>query len=96
MTAGYCEPDPHSALLVCAECNPSVAMACNGIPATTCAQDGVCLPNHCFDGTPNLGETAKDCGGPACLPAEPARRARFQRLRERHLRHRHLLGALVQ
>lgn len=68
MTAGYCEPDPHSALLVCAECNPSVAMACNGIPATTCAQDGVCLPNHCFDGTPNLGETAKDCGGPACLP----------------------------
>jgi hypothetical protein len=65
---GYCEPDKHSGVLVCAECDQSVATSCNGVPATVCAMDGECLPTYCSDGVKDLDETDVDCGGPTCLP----------------------------
>jgi hypothetical protein len=69
MGMGYCEHDPYSGILSCEECNQDDQSTCSGVPGTTCAKGGKCVPAHCTNGIfdPTLGETDVDCGGP-CLP----------------------------
>ena len=67
-SSGYCEPDGHSGLLVCAACNPSDPSACVGTTGTKCAVDGMCRATHCSDGMKDADETGTDCGGGDCSP----------------------------
>jgi hypothetical protein len=68
---GYCEQDPYSGVIACLQCDPPTsAMTCGGLPGTTCV-GGTCVPNHCTDGSKDLGETDLDCGGGACLKCAP-------------------------
>jgi hypothetical protein len=71
--SGFCEPDPESGVLICAECNPKDSTACVDVPmvpGTGCSLSGTCIPTYCFNGMAiQHGGTDTNCGGTSgCLP----------------------------
>ena len=72
MSAGVCEPSPDPmlvGLLVCAECDPTVATSCMIVPGAKCVK-GKCVPSTCTNLTKDTGESDTDCGGVVCLPCD--------------------------